>query len=100
MNPQQPSAVDLDNIPETLCCGVFNLSFMAGNLATLTFTHPRPKIGPLIGSNQIQDELVVRARIVMNLDNLVALRNFLNEAIKEDPTAMASPVTGGSGKLN
>jgi hypothetical protein len=100
MNPEQPAAVDPDNIPETLCCGVFNLSFVAGNLATLTFTHPRPKIGPLIGSNQVQDEFVVRARIVLSLDNLIGLRNFLNEAIKKDPTAMASPVTGGSGKLN
>lgn len=100
MNPQQPPAVDPDNVPETLCCGMFNLSFVAGNLATLTFTHPRPKIGPLVGSNQIEDELVVRARIVLSLENLVALRNFLNEAIKEDPAAMASPATGGSGKLN
>jgi hypothetical protein len=95
MNPQQPSAVDLDNVPETLCCGVFNLSFVAGNLATITFTHPRPKIGLLIASNQIQD-----TRIVMNLDNLVALRDFLNNAVKDDRTAMASPATGGSGKLN
>ena len=99
MNPQPP-AVDPDNVPEALCCGVFNLSFVAGNLATLTFTHPRPLIGLLIGSNQVQDEFVVRARIVLSLDNLIGLRNFLNEAIKEDPTAMAAPVTGGSGKLN
>lgn len=99
--PTQPPAVDPDHVPETLCCGMFNLSFLAGNLATLTFTHPRPQIGPLVASNHIQDELVVRARIVMNLDNLVALRNFLNEAIKDDPAAaMPTPATGGSSKLN
>lgn len=49
--PVQISAVDLDSTRETLCCGVFNLSFMANNLATLTLTHPRPKIGPLIASS-------------------------------------------------
>lgn len=101
MTTQQPPAVDSDNVPETLCCGAFNLSFLTGNLATLTFTHPRPKIGPLLATNEIQDELVVRARIVMNFDNLIALRNFLRDAIKDGPAAaMATPVTGGSGRLN
>lgn len=99
--PTQPPAVDPDHVPETLCCGLFNLSFVAGNFATLLFTHPRPQVGPLIGSNHIQDELVVRARIVMNIDNLVALRNFLNVAIKDDPTAgHPAPTTGGSSRLN
>jgi hypothetical protein len=37
---------------------------------------------------------------VMHLDNLKALRNFLNDAIKDDAAAMTTPVTGGSGKLN
>lgn len=98
--PVQIPAVDLDNTPETLCCGVFNLSFMANNLATLTFTHPRPKIGPLIAASQIQEELVVRARIVMHMENLVALRNFLNDAIKDNPAAPSAPLTGGSERLN
>ena len=98
--PLQIPAVDPDNIPETLCCGIFNLSFMANGLATLTFTHPRPKAGPLLNSTQIQEELVVRARIVMHADNFVALRNFLNEAVKDDAAAMTSPVTGGSSALN
>jgi hypothetical protein len=96
----QPPAEDPENVPETLCCGMFNLSFVAGNLATLTFTHPRPKIGPLFASGQVQDEYVVRARVVMHLDNLVALKNFLNNAIKEDPAAMTAPVSGGSGQLH
>ena len=96
----QPTAVDPDNVPETLCCGRFNLSFLAGNLSTLTFTHPRPKAGPLLDSNQIQDEAVVRARIVMHLDNLVALRNFLNDAIKEGAAATTAPASSDAGKLN
>jgi hypothetical protein len=97
--PKQPPAVDPNNVPETLCCGMFNLSFLAGNLATLTFTHPRPKAGPLL-VGEIQDEFVVRARIVMHSDNLVALKNFLNDSIKEDLAAMTAPVTGGSVKLH
>jgi hypothetical protein len=36
--PQQLSAIDPDNVPEILCDGMFNVS-VAGNLATLTFTH-------------------------------------------------------------
>ena len=96
----QTPAADPDNVPETLCCGRFNLSFLAGSLATLTFTHPRPKAGPLFDSNQIHEESVVRARIVMHLDNLVALRNFLNEAIKSDPAGMTTPASGGSGEPN
>jgi hypothetical protein len=96
----QTPAADPDNVPETLCCGRFNLSFLAGSLATLTFTHPRPKAGPLFDSNEIHEESVVRARIVMHLDNLVALRNFLNEAIKSDPASMTTPASGGSGKPN
>jgi hypothetical protein len=36
----------------------------------------------------------------MHLDNLVALRNFLNEAIKSDPAGMTTPASGGSGKPN
>jgi hypothetical protein len=98
--PTQPPAADPDNVPETLCCGRFNLSFLAGSLATLTFTHPRPKAGPLLDTSQIHEESVVRARIVMHLDNLLALRNFLNEAIKDDPATMTTPVSGGSGKPN
>jgi len=96
----QTPAADPDNVPETLCCGRFNLSFLAGSLATLTFTHPLPKAGPLFYSNEIHEESVVRARIVMHLDNLVALRNFLNEAIKSDPASMTTPASGGSGKPN
>jgi len=96
----QTPAADPDNVPETLCCGRFNLSFLAGSLATLTFTHPRPKAGSLFDSNEIHEESVVRARIVMHLDNLVALRNFLNEAIKSDPASMTTPASGGSGKPN
>lgn len=95
--PEQP-CIDPDNIPETICAGRFNLSFSSGGLATLIFTHVRPKVGPLVDRGQIDEETVVRARIVTTTDNLVALRNLLNEAIKDEPAA--TTVTGGAGKLN
>src|SRR5262245_29140611 len=39
--PQQPEVIDPDNVPETLCEGMFNVSF-AGPNAVITFTHIRP----------------------------------------------------------
>jgi hypothetical protein len=82
--PNQPT-IDPDNVPETLCVGRFNLSFAAGNLATLTFTHVRPKAGAMIDDGQIQEECIVRARIVTTAENLVALRNLLNDARSGEP---------------
>lgn len=96
-SPHQP-AVDPDNVPETLCMGKFNIAFAAGGLATLTFTHVRPKVGPLLDEGSIEEESVVRARIVTNIDNLVALRDLLNNVIRQD--SAPTTVTGGSGKLN
>jgi hypothetical protein len=96
--PQEPPAVDPDNIPETLCVGRFNLAVGPGPLATLTFTHVRNKTGPLIDNGQIDPESVVRARIVTTLDNLAAMRDLLNRVI-QDPAAPAASA-GGSAKLN
>jgi hypothetical protein len=95
---QEPPAVDPDNIPETLCIGRFNLAVGPGPLATLTFTHVRNKTGPLVDSSQIDPESVVRARIVITLENLAALRDLLNSIIKDPATPAAS--AGGSSKLN
>jgi hypothetical protein len=36
--PQQPDVIDPDNIPETICDGAFNLSFVGPN-AVITFTY-------------------------------------------------------------
>jgi hypothetical protein len=95
-----PPTIDPDNIPETLCAGKLNVSFASGGFGTLTFTHPRPKIGPLLDAGQIVEESVVRARIVLPNDNLVALRDLLNSAIKDQPVTDAAPVSGGANKLN
>jgi hypothetical protein len=95
---KEPPGVDPDNIPETLCIGKFNISFGPGPLATLTFTHARSKPGPLLDHGQVDQESVVRARIVTTAENVIALRDLLNNVIKHEPTATV--VTGGSGKLN
>jgi hypothetical protein len=92
-----PPAVDPDNVPETFCAGKFNIAFATGGYATLTFTHTRPKAGPLLDSSQIDEESVVRARVAMPMDNFVALRDLLNNLIKDQP-AGPTTVTGGAGK--
>lgn len=89
-SPHQPSGIDPHNVPETLCLGKFNLSFSAAGLATLTFTHVRPRPGPLLESNTVEDEYVVMARIVTTTDNLIALREVLNAVLKDVPAIAAT----------
>lgn len=89
-----PPVVDPDAVPETLCDGRVNIH-PHGNLATLTFTHTRPRSADLF-SGRIDVEEVVRARITMTLDNFAALRNLLNDTIKDGgvqipPSGAASP---------
>jgi hypothetical protein len=95
-SPTQPSGIDPHNIPETLCLGKFNLSFSAAGLATLTFTHVRPKPGPLFESNTVEDEYVVMARIVTTTDNLIALRDVLNTVLKDVAPAVATGQATGT----
>lgn len=71
----QPAVCDPGNVPETLCDGMFGLCG-SGSFVTLTFTHQRPQAGPMF-EGRIEQEFVVRARIVMTAANLVALRDFL-----------------------
>ena len=92
---QIPPAIDPDNVPEVLCEGRLYLTW-SGDLATLTFTHARPKAGPLLGSDQLELESIVRARVVMKLGNMIALRDLLNDKIRTDqtvPTGGATPET-------
>lgn len=95
-NPHQPSGIDPHNVAETLCLGKFNLSFSAAGLATLTFTHVRPRPGPLLESNTVEDEYVVMARIVTTTDNLIALREVLNAVLKDVPQAVPTSQTTGT----
>jgi hypothetical protein len=90
------TVIDPDRIPEYLCDGPFNISVL-GPLATITFTHIRPEISQLFANTTFVPNAVVRARIVLNLQNLTALKDTLNAFIQ---TATASetpaPATGGA----
>src|SRR5262245_10893472 len=77
-----PPTVDPDNVPETLCIGRFNVAPGPGSLVTLTFTNVRIQPGPMIDKNTIVQEYVVRARIVTTIENVVALRDLLNNSIQ------------------
>ena len=75
--PQQtPAVIDPDNVAETLCDGMFNIH-LTGPLAHLTFTQTTPEPGPMFMNSVIKRNYVVRARIAMSVDNLVALRDAL-----------------------
>lgn len=79
---QHVLTIDPDHIQETLCSGHFNIH-VTGNMATLTFTHWRPKTSPLFGERKVELEAVVRARIVTSVANLSALRDALDAVIKD-----------------
>jgi hypothetical protein len=90
--PQQPEAIDPDSVPEILCDGQFNVS-ITGGLATLTFTHARPDPTIMFRDARIEAKSVVRARIVVTVANLVALRDLLNRVIQAPDTP--APPAGG-----
>src|ERR1700747_1501428 len=92
--PQKPRTVDPDNVPETLCNGSFYLTWQ-GDIGILTFSHPSPQVGPLFANGTITDEHIVRARIVMNSANIIALRDFLREKVK---SSADSPSSGAGGE--
>ncbi|MFH1340490.1 MAG: hypothetical protein ABIL01_04635 [Pseudomonadota bacterium] len=100
LSSNEAPAIDPDNIPETLCIGRFNVTFGPGPWATMTFTHHRNKVGPLMNEGQTIPESVVRARIVTTPENMVALRDLLNDLLKDHPASAAAAVAGSSGKPN
>lgn len=95
--PADAGTIDPDNVAETVCIGKFNISIV-GAMATLTFTHARPKTGPLLDGGRIEMENVVRARIVTTIDNLVVLREALGQIIPKQGVPVAT--TAGSAQLN
>jgi hypothetical protein len=91
----EPAAsMDPDNVPETLCDGQFNISVL-GQLATMTFTHVRPDAENMFGTGVMNTKSVVRARIVLTLRNLEALRDLLNRII-QTPNVPAPPAGGAT----
>ncbi len=91
------SSSDPDRVPETLCVGKFNIS-ISGGMATLTFSHARPKSGPLLDQGRVEIENVVRARIVTTVENLALLRDALGQIIPKQAAPVAT--TTGSAQLN
>jgi hypothetical protein len=101
-NPQSPQQVqvpriaDPDSVPETLCDGQFNLVIF-GQLATLTFTHVRPDATQMFADGTMNITAIVRARIVLTAQNLIALREFLNTQVQPlDASQSPAPATGGA----
>ena len=93
-----PPVIDPDSVPETLCDGQFNIA-LAGQLATLTFTHWRPDPTQMFAQGLVANSAIVRARIVLTLPNLIALKDYLNNFIRAVETAgSAAPTTGGATK--
>jgi hypothetical protein len=92
--PSQARVIDPDCIPELICDGLFNVHVHSG-LATLTFTHERPKAATLF-EGKLNYEAVVRARITLTLPNLIALRDLLARIIQSPETP--APPAGGSTK--
>ena len=90
--PQQPEAIDPDSVSEIICDGQFNVS-ITGSLATLTFTHIRPDPTAMFGEQRLDVKSVVRARIVITIANLNALRDLLNRVL-EAPETPAPPAGG------
>ncbi len=89
-----PPTVDPDNVPEIFCEGKFNVN--VAPISTLTFTHLRPKAGPMLDHGSIQLEAIIRARLLMPYANLVALRDLLNRVIKDERPA-TPPTPGATG---
>jgi hypothetical protein len=88
---QQPAVIDPDSVPETLCDGQFYIHG-SGPFVTLTFTHLRPDAGPMFADDQLALRQIVRARIVMTVGNVVALRDLLSRVL-ENPDR--SPAAAG-----
>jgi hypothetical protein len=93
-NPLQQATTDPDRVPEVICDGAFNVH-ISGGLATLTFTHVRPESEEMFGNNKIKPTAVVRARIVITVGNLAALRDLLNRMTRSPGDKDPAPATGG-----
>src|SRR2546430_10347661 len=91
--PKQPTVTDPDSVPETVCDGQINVA-VAGPITTLTFTHVRPDAGIMFQDGRSDPKSIVRARIVIPINNLIALRDLLNRLI-QDPSTQA-PTAGST----
>jgi hypothetical protein len=68
-------------------------------LATITFTHIRPDVSQVFAKATFVPIAIVRARIILNLQNLAALKDTLNAFIQTASTSETpAPATGGATK--
>lgn len=88
-----PPTTDPDNVPEVPCLGKYNVT-VSGPLTTLTFTHPRPKAGPLVDGGKMELESVIRARIVFPTEGLAGLRDLIDRIIKEQAITASDGISG------
>ena len=89
----QPPVSDPKEVQETICDGQFNVT-THGPLATITFTHARPKLQPLFAEGKIEPEFIVRARITVSRELLVQLGQAINSLVNQQ-TASATAAGGG-----
>jgi hypothetical protein len=88
------SFIDPDSVPEIICDGPFHI--LPGSLSTITFTHGRPETSQLFNQNSVNRENIVRARIILTIDNLIQLRDLLNRLL---PASTETPAaTGGTSR--
>jgi hypothetical protein len=93
---QPPSVRDPDNVQETFCDGQFCIS-LTGPFATLVFTHNRPEPDPLFKTGTFKPSAIVRARVVLTLPNLTALRDYIGNFIQAvEAAGSAAPAAGGT----
>ena len=95
MSDQPPpfTVSDPDHVQEILCDGQFNISF-APAYVTLTLTSVRAAPEPLFRDGVLVPMAIVRARIVMPVANLEALRELLNR-VSIPSTETATPMASG-----
>lgn len=95
---KNPPVSDPDNIPELLCNGRIFVNW-AGDLGIITFTQERPAVGAMFDRDDVSlADAVVRARIVMSLGNMRALRDLLNRVIKDGPAPAEAPAPGSASR--
>jgi hypothetical protein len=92
---QQPAVTDPDNVGELSCDGAINVSIV-GDRAVLTFTHIRPDATALFRDGTIDPIAIVRARVVITVENLNALRDLLNRIAQSKGVPTPATASGST----
>jgi hypothetical protein len=85
-----PEAADPNAIPEVFCAGPVNL-VITGAVSTLTFMHIRKSAANIFKDFTPETtECVVKARVIMPIEDLVALKDLIDRMVKVEPIAPGS----------